>query len=378
MGAVSQAETLGLFTAASVGRVNSDRIRLLVLFGGQSAEHDVSCVSARHVLAAIDPDRYVVEPIGITREGTWVRADDAQRALAAGAEALPEFIKPVGPDFDLLPAISDARDHGEQIVVLPVLHGPLGEDGTVQGMLELSGVPYVGCGVLGSALTMDKAKAKEVLAHNGIPQADYVAFRESEWNPDNAPAIIDRLGPVVFVKPANMGSSIGVSRATGVDELVAAVELALTYDGWIVVEEEVVGRELECSVLGNDRPEVSLPGEILPGDAFYSYDDKYHDGVAETVVPADLPAEVVADMQRIAADAFLALRCEGLARADFFYEPDGRGLLVNELNTMPGFTPISMYPKMWQASGLSYGALIDRLVELALERAARRKRRTDH
>jgi len=356
----------------------TERVRLVVLFGGQSAEHDVSCVSARHVLAAVDPARYAVEPVGITRDGAWVRAEDAMAALSRGADALPDALKAVGPDYDLLPAMHGAIQEGDQVVVLPVLHGPMGEDGTVQGFLELAGVPYIGCGVLGSALTMDKAKAKEVLAHNGIPQCAHRSFHDTQWSPALADEIIAQLGLPVFAKPANMGSSIGISRATSRPELTDAVELALTYDEWIVVEEAVTAREIECSVLGNAEPRVSLPGEIVPGDQFYSYDDKYHDGTAQLVVPADLPATVVVELQQLAADAFVVLRCEGLARADFFYEEHGRGLLLNELNTMPGFTPISMYPKLWAASGLSYPDLIDELVALALERHQRRRRRTDH
>ncbi|MDH3707604.1 MAG: D-alanine--D-alanine ligase [Acidimicrobiia bacterium] len=358
--------------------MTGSRVRLVVLFGGQSAEHDVSCVSARHVLAAVDPARYAVEPVGITRDGAWVRAEDAMAALARGTDALPDSLKAVGPDYDLLPAMHGALQEGEQVVVLPVLHGPMGEDGTVQGFLELAGVPYVGCGVLGSALTMDKAKAKEVLAHAGIPQCAHRSFHAPQWSPTLADELIDQLGLPAFVKPANMGSSIGVSKATDRQGLITAVELALTYDEWIVVEEAVEGRELECSVLGNDEPRVSLPGEIVPGDEFYSYDDKYHDEAAGLVVPAELPDDVVVEMQELAADAFRVLRCEGLARADFFYEEHGRGLLLNELNTMPGFTPISMYPKLWAASGVSYPELIDELVELALQRHARRRRRTDH
>ncbi len=357
---------------------NTGKTRLVVLFGGQSAEHDVSCVSARHVVAAANPDEYDVVPVGITREGQWVETAPVLEAA--------ESLKAIGTGFDLLPAVSTAADAGQQIVVLPVLHGPLGEDGTVQGLLELAGVPYVGCGVLGSALAMDKAAAKEMLAHHHIPQAKYLSFQAHQWSPDQAQKLFDELahrrsGRAVFVKPANMGSSIGVSKATSPDEIVAAVELALTYDEWIVVEEAIVGREIECAVLGNLDPKVSVPGEVRPGDDFYSYADKYHDGVADLIIPADLPAETVVEMQELAARAFLALRCEGLARADFFYEDPvdgGRGLLLNELNTMPGFTPISMYPKLWAASGLSYPALIDALVELALERHDRKRRRTDY
>lgn len=354
------------------------RTRLIVVFGGRSAEHDVSCVTARHVLAAVDPNKFRVEPVGITRDGEWVRADSAIAELKAGADSLPDSLKPVGSDFDLLPAVRDSIGNDETVVVFPLLHGPLGEDGTIQGMLELADVPYVGCGVLGSALTMDKIKAKESIAYHGIAQADWRGLHVSEIDYVTAKSLIDDLGLPIFVKPANMGSSIGVSKADDETELVAALELAGSYDEWIVVEEAIDGREIEIAVLGNRKLRVSLPGEIEPGDAFYSYTDKYHDGKAGLVVPAALNDSEVAEIQDLAKRAFRALRCEGMARADFFYEPDGRGWLLNELNTIPGFTPISMYPKMWEASGLSYPDLIDELVRLALERHARQRRRTDY
>ncbi len=346
------------------------RIRLVVLFGGQSAEHDVSCVTARHVLAAADPERYDVVPVGITRTGRWVLADAAE-AVGGGAPALT----PEGPAYDLLPAM---RDRGDRTVVFPLLHGPLGEDGTVQGMLELADVPYVGAGVLGSAVSMDKATAKALCAQAGIAQAAYRALASDEISAARAAEIAEQLGLPCFVKPANMGSSIGVSKAGSVDEVEAALRLAATYDRWIVVEEAVVGREIECSVLGNRDLRVSVPGEIRPGAEFYTYEDKYHDGRAELIIPADLAPDAVAEMQRLAVAAYRALRVEGMARADFFYEDPGRGWLLNELNTIPGFTPISMYPKLWEASGLSYPDLIDTLVELAVDRHARRPRRTDH
>ena len=353
------------------------RRRLIVLFGGQSAEHDVSCTSARHVLAAIDPAKYAVEPVGISRDGEWVRAEDAIAALEQGVAALPERLKAIGPTIDPMPMLAGPVDGAP--VVFPVLHGPQGEDGTMQGLLELLNVPYVGTGVLGSALSMDKIKAKEMLDVHGIAQARWRGFHADDRAPALEADLVDDLGFPMFVKPANMGSSVGVSKAESPDELAAAVDLAASYDEWIVVEEGIDGREIECSVLGNREPVVSVAGEILPGADFYDYEDKYDDG-AELLIPAPLSDAELADMQAIARRAFLALRCEGLARADFFYEPDGRGWLLNELNTMPGFTPISMYPKMWAASGLSYPDLIDRLVELAVERHERRNahRRTDH
>jgi D-alanine-D-alanine ligase len=353
------------------------RTRLVVLFGGQSAEHDVSRVSARHVLAAVDPRRYDVVPVGITREGRWVLAKEAAAALLRGPDALPEAVAAEGPDVEPLPALAPT-DEGQQVVVLPVLHGPRGEDGTVQGMLELAGVPYVGCGVLSSALAMDKAMAKTVFASTGIPQARWVTVHETELSAASggAPAVARRLagelGLPAFVKPANMGSSIGVSKANDVDALAGALTAAARYDEWLVVEETIDGREIECAVLGNLEPRASLPGEIVPGADFYDFEDKYVDGAAELLVPAPLDEATTAALQALAVRAFRALRCEGMARVDFFYEEGGRGLLVNEINTIPGFTPISMYPKMWAASGLPYPALIDELVRLAVERHERR------
>ncbi|MFN8039103.1 MAG: D-alanine--D-alanine ligase family protein [Acidimicrobiales bacterium] len=363
------------------------RIRLVVLFGGQSAEHDVSRVSARHVLAAADPARYDIQPVAITKQGEWILATEAARALAAGPDALPEALPTGGTTVDPLPLLSRAArgdlgrstdgDDDQVTVVLPLLHGPLGEDGTVQGLLELAGVPYVGCGVLSSALAMDKAKAKEVFAGAGIPQARFVALHADEVDDALPGELVDELGLPLFVKPANMGSSIGVSRATSLAELADALALALTYDEWLVVEEGVDGREIECAVLGNRHPRASVPGEIVPGADFYDYEDKYHDGAAKLLIPAPLPEGVADELRSMAVEAYRALRCEGMARVDFFYEEGGRGLLVNEINTIPGFTPISMYPKMWEASGLPYHELIDELVALALERHARQRRRVD-
>jgi D-alanine-D-alanine ligase len=357
---------------------DAERIRLVVLFGGQSAEHEVSLVTARHVLAATDPDRYAIEPVAIQKDGRWILADDAARALAAGPEALPEALPTTGTETSPLPAITSAA--GERVVVLPLLHGPLGEDGTVQGLLELADVPYVGCGVLASALAMDKAKTKELFAANGLPQAEWSSFHETEiQDPTLIRRLADELGFPMFVKPANMGSSVGVSKARDADELRAALTKAAAYDEWLVVEEAINGREIECAVLGNLEPRASLPGEIEPGADFYDYDDKYKDGRAKLLIPAPLADNVTEELQRLACDAFITLRGEGMARVDFFYEETGRGLLLNEVNTIPGFTPISMYPQMWQASGLGYRELIDELIRLAVERYDRRaakRRRT--
>ena len=359
------------------GQDSAPLLRLVVLFGGQSAEHDVSCTTAAHVVAAADPAKYDVIPIGISRTGQWSIDDATIAALNAGPGGLPPALAPVGSPTEPASALAVSAD--QQVVVLPLLHGPMGEDGTMQGLLEIAGVPYVGAGVLGSALAMDKAKAKEVLALAGIPQTKWLTINESTFDGD-LPAIAQELGYPCFVKPANMGSSVGVSRATDLTELAAAVALAFRYDEWVVIEEGVVAREIEFAVLGNHEIEVSVPGEIKPAAAFYDYEDKYLDGAAELVIPAELPADAAAEMTRLAEAAYRILRVEGMARADFLYEEGGRGPLLNELNTIPGFTPISMYPKLWAASGLAYRDLIDRLVELALERHVRRtaKRVTDH
>jgi D-alanine-D-alanine ligase len=348
------------------------RLRLVVLFGGRSAEHDVSRVTARHVLAAADPDRYEIVPVGITRDGEWVLAEAAAKALLEGPAALPEALDAQGPVVDPSPVLAGDGP----TVVLPLLHGPLGEDGTVQGLLELADVPYVGSGVLASAVAMDKAMAKEVLAAGGFAQARWLAVAEHELEPGTPARIVESLGLPVFVKPANMGSSVGVSKAKTVEALRTALEVAFGYDEVVVVEEAVTGREIEVAVLGNRSPRASVPGEIVPGNEFYDYEDKYVTGGARLLVPAPLPSDAAAEVRRLAIDAFRALRCAGLARVDFFYEEGGRGFLVNEINTMPGFTPISMYPKLWQASGVAYGELIDELVTLALERHARRRRNT--
>ena len=371
------------------------RVRLVVLFGGRSAEHDVSCVSARHVVAAANPQKYVVEPVGITREGRWVRPEEEIEALGTGPDALPERLSAVGPEVEPLPALTTGSelpiagrgsDPGGPTVVLPILHGPMGEDGTVQGLLELAGVPYAGAGVLASALCMDKTAANTMLAQAGIAHTRWRAATVDDphaSDTDLAPvldAIIEDLGLPVFVKPASMGSSVGVSRASTRQQVAEGLRLASRYDRSIIVEQEARAREIEVAVLGNDHPEASLPGEIVAGAEFYDYADKYDDG-AELLIPAPLDDDEVAACQRLAIDAYRALRVEGLARVDFLYEDgrDGRGdrgWLVSELNTMPGFTPISMYPKLWAESGLGYPQLIDRLVDLALERHARLQRHT--
>lgn len=360
---------------------NPERARLIVLFGGQSAEHDVSCVTAAHVLRAVDTDRYDVVPVGITREGTWVAATDATAALERGTAELtaqlPDRVSATGTALDPIPTVTPTSDD-QPVVVLPLLHGPHGEDGTVQGMLELAGVPYVGPGVLASALCMDKVKAKEVLAANGLPQAPWLALRDIELDDDGQTAVAavqrEGLSYPVFVKPANMGSSVGVSKVTSPDGLAEATNLATSYDEWIVIEEGISGREIEVAVLGNTAPQASVPGEIVASHDFYDYEDKYLDGTSELLIPAPLSAEDSDEVRELAIQAYQALRCDGMSRADFLFEEGGRGFLVNELNTIPGFTPISMYPKLWEASGLPYTQLIDELIRLAIDRHERRSR----
>ena len=339
---------------------------LAVLFGGRSAEHDVSCVTAKTALDALRRDRYEIVAIGIDRDGNWSRAE-----VGANTEALD----PTGEPIEPFAFLTDIAARGG--AVLPLLHGPFGEDGTVQGLCELTNVAYVGAGVLGSALAMDKIAAKNALLAAGVPQAAWVEVHNDEIGVDTVDRLRARLGDTVFVKPANLGSSVGVSRATTPEEIRAALELAGTYDEWIVVEEAINGREIEIAVLGNRAPRTSLPGEIVAGMDFYSYEDKYEDGVAKLLVPAPLDEQEITQMQQFALRAYRALRVEGLARADFFYEPEGRGWLVNELNTMPGFTPISMYPKMWEASGLEYADLLDELIALAYDRHNRRIKNTN-
>ena len=368
-------------TESGSGPCTDERINLIVLFGGESAEHDVSCTTAAHVLAAADPTKYNITPIGISTGGRWSIADAAVAALEAGSDMLPSKLDTAGSAVSATPILAEVSASHARTVVMPLLHGPMGEDGTVQGLLELANLPYVGTGVLGSAVAMDKAMAKQVLAAAGIPQAAYRAFAEHEMTPGLPNDLVAELGLPVFVKPANMGSSVGVSKATTVEELRAAIEVALGYDQMVVVEEAVVGKEIEIAVLGNTEPEAATPGEIVPGDDFYSYEDKYVSDGSYAVIPAPIGEAALTEAKELAISTYRALRCEGLSRVDFFWEDPstgGRGFLCNEVNTMPGFTPISMFPKMWIADGVSYPEIIDRLVDLALDKHSRQRRNTKH
>ncbi|MEX2587771.1 MAG: D-alanine--D-alanine ligase family protein [Actinomycetota bacterium] len=351
------------------------KTRVGILFGGRSGEHDVSCVSARHVAAALDADRYTAVPIGITRTGLWVLPACSQAALSGGRLEIPEgrFVAEGAPLGIFGGFSGEAAGQTPDLgldVVFPVLHGPFGEDGTVQGMLELTDCPYVGSGVLGSAVGMDKALMKTVFTAAGIPQADYLVIRRRDWDLRRGDCVerACALGFPAFTKPANLGSSVGISRCADRAELEAGIAEAFGYDRKVVVEENIAGREIECAVLGNDQPEASVCGEIVAARAFYDYEAKYSDSASQTIAPAELPESVSETIRALSLKGFEAVEAAGLARVDFFYEEPGRGVLINEINTMPGFTEISMFPKLWAKSGLSYPELLDRLIALAFER----------
>jgi D-alanine-D-alanine ligase len=353
--------------------------RVAVVFGGRSGEHAVSCVSAGSVLAHLDRDRYDVVPVGITPEGAWVLAADDPEALKIHQRELPSVASgqalalPGDPTRGGLVSL-EPRDAGRVLsgvdVVFPVLHGAFGEDGTIQGLLEMAGVPYVGAGVLASAVAMDKEYAKKLFAAEGLPVGDYVTLRPGTVTLDDAQR--ERLGLPVFVKPARAGSSIGISRVTDWADLDAAIALARETDPKVLVEAAVVGREIECGVLElpDGRVQASLPAEIrivVDDVSWYDFDAKYLDDVCEFDIPAKLDDEVTERVRAMAVEAFTALDCQGLARVDFFVPPSGQPV-VNEVNTMPGFTPISMYPRMWSVTGMDYPSLLSALVETALRR----------
>lgn len=360
----------------------TSRLRVGVLFGGRSGEHQVSVVSAASVLAALDPERYEVVPIGITTEGRWLPGVSPRALLDSGAPQVRMLAGAENPSEGALLAAGAvdgsifAGLRARLDVIFPVLHGPYGEDGTMQGLLELTGIPYVGGGVLASAVGMDKGLMKSVFRQAGLPVPDFLVILRKEW--EASPAVVKRrieaaLGYPCFVKPANLGSSVGISKVHAAEELGPALDLAAAYDRRLVVEVNVDGREIECAVLGNDEPIASVPGEIVPCEEFYSYNAKYIAQESRLIIPAEVPPEVAGRIQDFAVRSFKAIDCAGLARVDFFLRENNE-ILVNEANTMPGFTSISMYPKLWEASGLKYAELVDRLLELALERHADRQR----
>lgn len=351
--------------------------RIAVVFGGRSGEHDVSLVSARSVMSVLRGKGTAVVPIGITREGRWLTSGDPYAQLSGPAgeagspEDYPAVTEPPSGRRELVPGAT-GHEFPSADIVFPVLHGPYGEDGTIQGLLELAGVPYVGCGVLASSLAMDKIACKEVLSAHGLPVTPYQAVLRSGW--EAAPSqTIDRIESSlpypVFVKPANLGSSIGVSKAADRAGLIAALNEAARYDRRLLVELAVPSpREIECAVLGNETPEASVVGEVVPSNDFYDYAAKYIDGRSRLLIPAPLSPALSARVRELAVAAFMAIDGAGLARVDFLLSGETGELYINELNTMPGFTTISMYPKLWEASGLPYDELVQRLLDLALER----------
>lgn len=368
------------------GRPGQAKPRVAILFGGRSSEHAVSCVTAAGVLGAIDQDKYDVIPIGIAKTGQWVLASGNTTQWSLSASSLPEVapsaqsvtLAEIGGEHQLITASTDEvpTELGSVDVVFPLLHGPFGEDGTIQGLLELSDTRYVGAGVLASAVGMDKHFMKVVFESAGLQVGPYVAVTDRQWlnDPELVRKRVDRLGFPVFVKPSRAGSSMGISKVDTMEDLDAAIELAREHDPKLVIEAGIVGREIECAVLegrGTDAPRTSMPGEISVaggGHEFYDFNAKYvEDGAAALSCPADIPDEAIVRVRELAAVAFDAVGAEGLSRVDFFYTPDGE-LIINEINTMPGFTPKSMYPQMWAASGLGYAELIDELITLALNR----------
>jgi D-alanine-D-alanine ligase len=347
------------------------RTRLAILYGGRSAEHQVSVVSARSVMEALDPDRFEVVPIAITRQGRWLLPERSPLELTASDGALPE-VDAAGTEL----AVRPQEGVGGVDVVFPILHGPFGEDGTVQGLFELADLPYVGSGVLASALAMDKAMAKVVLAQAGLPQAPHLVVAERDWraDPDRVAAeVAGRLAYPVFTKPSRLGSSIGISKVKTPEDLAAGLAAAFAHDPKAVVDQGIAARELECGVLGNDAPEASVVGEVIPGHEFYDFEAKYLDESLKLEIPAQVLEAVTAEVRELSRRAFQALGCEGFARVDFFYEEATGRVLVNEVNTIPGFTPKSMFPLLWAASGLAYPDLVARLVGLAVERHAARR-----
>lgn len=369
----------------------NDKIRVGLVYGGKSGEHDVSLQTALAVIREFDHTRYEIHPFYITKEGKWrsgprltgpverVELLRFESEVAATAEAaLEESSTALQPFFGALqPSPDGVAELRPLDVVFPLLHGTFGEDGTIQGLLEMADVPYVGAGVLASAVGMDKAVMKKLFAQEGLPQCVFRHFTRTQWEKDQAFFLMEievSVGYPCFVKPANLGSSVGISKARNRDELVAAIELAFQYDRKVVVEEFVDAREIEVSVLGNEEPEASVPGEIVSSNEFYDYKAKYIDGKSSMIIPAQIPEETAADIREMAIRAFQAIDGSGLARVDFFLRKSDGKVFINEINTMPGFTPYSMYPLLWKESGKSYGELLHTLIRLALERHDARKK----
>jgi D-alanine-D-alanine ligase len=376
------------------------KIRVGVIFGGQSGEHEVSLVSAQSVIRALNPEKYEVAPIGITREGKWLGGGNPMRQLREAASARGTLLAPGSGGSQAQPGPEPTAEPSRQItttrspyailrtgsasvdVVFPVLHGPFGEDGAIQGLLEMAGIPYVGAGVLGSALGMDKDMQKTVFRARGLPVVNWLAFTRRQWQ-DQAQTICDQveadLGYPCFTKPVNLGSSVGISKAHDRPALIRGLNLAAQYDRKLMVEQAALDcMEIECAVLGNDEPIASVPGEIRPQREFYDYAAKYVTDDTDLIIPAQLPAEVSEQVRLLAVQAFRAIDCAGMARVDFFVARKTGTVIVNEINTIPGFTAISMYPKLWEASGIGYSELVERLVSLALQRHAEQHATTNN
>ena len=354
----------------------TNKLKIAILFGGRSAEHEVSIQSAKNVAAALDKDKYDLLLVGIDKEGEWHFFADQQIFTQATLD--PKVIKK-GEGVAFLPTGKSPKvllyEQGKYLpspdVVFPVLHGPYGEDGAVQGFLKMLNLPVVGADILGSAVGMDKEIMKRLLKEAGLPLGKFIVIKEGERENISWSQVAKELGSPVFVKPANLGSSVGVSKVENERQFQEALLLAFAYDLKVIVEEFIPGREIECAVLGNEQPRASLPGEIIPQRDFYSYEAKYLDQEGAILkAPAELPDEVVKEVQTLAVKTFLTLQCNGMGRVDFFLKDSGE-VLINEINTIPGFTQISMYPKLWEVSGLSYSALLDELIRLALERFSR-------
>ena len=381
-----------------------DRLRIGVVYGGRSGEHEVSLASAAAIFSQLDPKRYDAVPVFVDKNGRWSLADAIPATMSAGeiiqnlhARGRPNApVQPSEAHFVTYPSeetvLTISRDHstmGQSVdravvrglsldIIFPIIHGPFGEDGTLQGLLELANVPFVGSGVLASALAMDKSMSKVVFAANGLPLVQHMVVKGSEWQA-TPETIVDKINQVfnypVFVKPANLGSSIGVSRVTNKTELQAALSKAYSLDNTLLVETAVTNaREIECSVLGNESPLTSVPGEVIPSGEFYDYDSKYLDDQSELRIPADLSMELSDKVRDLSVKAFLALGCAGMARVDFLLDPNNENLYLNEVNTLPGFTTISQYAKLWEATGLAYSELLDRLIELAFARHHQKNR----
>lgn len=379
------------------------RLRVGVIFGGRSVEHEVSIVSARSIIASLDQDKYQIIPIGITKQGAWytganvleVFSQQKGQGLRVFLPADPTLRRliPAGQVSSLDREVTDLLESLD--VVFPILHGTFGEDGTIQGLLELADIPYVGAGVLGSSLAMDKIMQKLICDRQGLPVVDFLWFRSSDWHnkPDDdetpllhgqlshlsqkdfVSTIIDKLGLPVFVKPANLGSSVGISKAHSAEELETAIHYAVQYDRKVIIEKAVSpAREIEVSVLGNERPRASVAGEVIPSNEFYDYDAKYVDGKSDLKIPAELPDDLHQAIRAAAVKSVLATDVEGMARVDFLLDVKTDEYFVSEINTIPGFTQISMYPKLWQATGLSYSALLDELIRLSIERHEQKKK----